>query len=372
MESDSEARVIASLLGELVELTSAELLQLEFDISICFESSYNSHVMTKKTGILITNLGTPSAPTRTAVKLYLQQFLSDSRVIRLPQLLWQPILRLLILTTRPQKTAKNYRKIWLKDGSPLLVYSQTLVNKLQDQLNLQTTQQQPVCQPSYQVALGMTYGSPSIEKALQQLQHCDQLIILPLYPQYSETTTAATLDAITSTFKNQVTLPSFTFVRDYYQNTLYLNAIAKSIESQWVQRGRSQQLLFSFHGLPVSQIERGDPYEKQCQYTANKIAQRLKLNNSQWQVVFQSRFGPKQWLTPSCTDTLKKLPSQGIKSIDIICPGFAVDCLETLEEIALSSRDVFLQAGGESYHYIRALNDNQTHIDLLTNIIENP
>jgi protoporphyrin/coproporphyrin ferrochelatase len=312
-------------------------------------------------GVLLANLGTPTQATTTAVRRYLAEFLADPRIVEISKLIWLPILHGLVLRTRPQKSAKLYQKIWLPEGSPLLIYSQRLAKKLQ--LKLQQNHGGEVA-----IELGMRYGQPSIASALEKLKqkNIKKLIILPLYPQYSATTTASTFDAVAKTLKDWRYLPELHFIQQYYSESNYTNAVANSIKQH---KPENNVLLFSFHGLPKRNTDLGDPYQQQCLTTAQTIAEKLQLPNDKWMTVFQSRFGRAEWLQPYCDQTLKELPKRGIKNISVVCPGFSVDCLETLEEIAQQNREIFLRAGGESFNYIPALNDNDEQINLLSELI---
>lgn len=314
----------------------------------------------QKTAVLLVNLGSPSAPTTSAVRRFLKEFLWDPRVVNLPRVLWWLILHGLVLTIRPRKSAQAYRKIWTDEGSPLVVYTQKLASQIAKEF------------PDLSVFAAMRYGEPAISKQLDKIKtsSIDQLIILPLYPQYSSTTTASIHDEVIKNLKGWFHLPSIYFISDYHQQQGYIDAIAKSITEHWQNHGRNQFLLMSFHGLPERLTTLGDPYFHQCQKTAEKIAETLGLTTNQWQLVFQSRFGKAEWLKPYCVDTLQNLPAQGIHSIDIICPGFAVDCLETLEEIAIENKKIFLAAGGKQYSYIPALNDSDLQIKAISPLIE--
>lgn len=316
-------------------------------------------------GIVLANIGTPIAPTVKAVRKYLNEFLSDPRVIALPKLLWQPILKGIILPTRSRSSAKLYQKIWTDQGSPLLTISQAQAEHLQQRLQARHPQIE------FKTVIGMSYGEPSIAKALTQLKefYVEKIIVLPLFPQYSATTTAATFDAITHVLQRWRYLPDIKFINHYYNDANYINAIVTSVQQHWQQQGRNKHLVFSFHGIPKAYIDAGDPYASHCHKTANLIAESLQLNTGDWSLAFQSRFGPKEWLQPYCVDLLQQLPQQGIDSIDILCPGFAADCLETLEEIAKTNREIFLKAGGKHYHYIPALNTSKAHISCLEEII---
>ena len=313
-----------------------------------------------KTAVLITNLGTPHAPTFGAVRRYLAEFLSDRRVVALPKLLWWPILYGIILNTRPGRSAKLYRKIWMPEGAPLLHHSETLVAALEKKL------------PNYRFALGMRYGKPSIKTALEKLKQegVEKLIVLPLYPQYSATTTASTFDAINELISTWRVIPSLHFVAHYYEKPSYITAIANSIKAHWCTLGRGDKLIFSFHGLPEDYVKKGDPYKAQCEETAHAIAKALELKPQEWLLAYQSRLGPKTWLKPYLNESLKRLAKENVKNISIVCPGFAVDCLETLEEIAMQNSEIFKKAGGDTLHYIPALNASSEQVSLLTEIIE--
>lgn len=317
--------------------------------------------MNKKIGILLINLGTPDAPTTAALRRYLAEFLSDPRVVEIPAIIWKPLLHGIILNLRPQRSAALYKKIWSPEGSPLLVYSQKLADALQQQLNNQ----------NIKIALGMRYGNPSIANGLKQLQQagCQKIIVLPLYPQYSAATTGSTFDAIAETLKKWRVVPELHFINEYFDNPQYINAIAETIRQHWQQQGKQSFLLFSFHGLPQRCSQLGDPYEQQCRTTARLITEKLNLAPNQWQLVFQSRFGRAEWLQPYCDATLCELPKRGIDSVDVICPGFAVDCLETLEEINQQNRGIFLKAGGKNFSYIPALNATSLQVKLLISLI---
>ena len=314
------------------------------------------------TGVLITNLGTPDEPTTRAVRRYLAEFLSDRRVIALSPWLWQPILHGIILRVRPRRSARLYQKIWMKEGSPLLVYSQRQRDALQEELNRRGQ--------AVRVALGMRYGHPSIAQALDELKNVRSLIVLPLYPQFSNATTASTFDALTRGLRQQNDNPEIRFISDYAQDPAYLDACAARIRDFRAQHGAGDQLILSFHGLPKESVEQGDPYAQQCRESARRIAQALGLRWNQWRITFQSRFGPKEWLTPYTDQALRMLPDMGIRSVDVFCPGFAADCLETLEEIEQENQSVFRTAGGQVFRYIPALNDSADHIRALAGLIE--
>ncbi len=313
-----------------------------------------------KTGVLVCNLGTPDEPTAKALKRYLAEFLWDPRVVEIPRPIWWLILHGIILRTRPKKSAELYKKIWTDQGSPLLVKSQYIVDGIQQQLG-----------DNYLVTLGMRYGSPTIRQGLNTLRDAgvQKIHVLPLYPQNSATTTASTFDAISQSLKSWRNIPELLFVNSYAVNADYITALASSVINHWQQHGRGKKLIMSYHGIPQRNVDLGDPYFNQCQQTSSLLANALQLNSEQYQVVFQSRFGRAKWLQPYCVETLETLAKQGCKNVDIICPGFPADCLETLEEIAIRNTNLFRQAGGEQLNYIPALNDNPAHIKMLSNLI---
>jgi ferrochelatase len=320
----------------------------------------------KKTAVLLVNLGSPSAPTSSAVRKYLKEFLWDPRVVNIPRPIWWMILHFLVLPFRPRKSVKAYKKIWQKKGSPLIFLTEQLTKKVAEQLGNKLKDNR------YSIDWVMRYGKPSISKQLAQYKkvQIDELIVIPLYPQYSSTTTASVYDEVIRCLSQWRHIPTLHFVSDYHQNPFYIDAIASSIEQSWKLNGRNERLLMSFHGLPEQLTKWGDPYFDQCNRTASLIAERLGLTTDQWQMVFQSRFGKAKWLQPYCIEALRAFPEQSIKHIDVVCPGFAVDCLETLEEIELANKAIFLEAGGESYHYIPALNDSEKHIETMVNLIK--
>lgn len=315
------------------------------------------------TGILLVNLGTPDAPTSAAVRRYLAEFLSDYRVTEMPRWLWWMILHGIILRIRPSKVARNYQKIWTTDGSPLLSFSLAQTQKLQQQLDQH-------CLGAYQVVLAMRYGNPSIAAGLEQLRrmNAQRIVILPLYPQYASATTGSVFDACADVLKQWRWLPELRFVTQYHDQPNYINALANQITQHWQTHGESEQLLFSFHGLPKRFFLAGDPYYCHCQKTARLVASQLNLKEKSWQVVFQSRFGREEWLQPYIDETLQNL-AKTTRRVDIICPGFAADCLETLEEINHTYRNLFLQTGGEKFHYIPALNAESEHIQTLFQLV---
>ncbi|MDA3978568.1 ferrochelatase [Gallibacterium sp. AGMB14963] len=318
-------------------------------------------MIAKRIGVLLVNLGTPDEPTVPAVKRYLRQFLTDSRVIDLPRWQWQLLLNAIILPKRAPHVAKLYQQIWQTEGSPLLAISR------QQQAALQQRFQQN--DKEILIELAMTYGNPSINSALDKLYAAkvEHLIVLPLYPQYSSTTTASVLDAFHTALKHRRQLLPFDFIFSYQDHPLYIEALAKAVQQQPL--ANDEHLVISFHGIPQRYQQEGDYYPQHCQQTAKALTERLNLTEQDWTLTYQSRFGKEVWLQPYTDETLRAFPAQGIKKVAVICPGFAVDCLETLEEIAEQNKQVFLQAGGESYRYIPALNANELHIELLYQLI---
>ncbi|UJF20177.1 ferrochelatase [Vibrio sp. SS-MA-C1-2] len=311
-----------------------------------------------KKGVLLVNLGTPEAPTAAAVRAFLSEFLHDHRVVDLSRWLWCPILHGVILPIRAPKVAKLYQSVWMNDGSPLMVYSRRQQSALAEQLDCP-------------VALAMTYGNPSIDNGINHLQQqgCEEIIVLPLYPQYSGTTTAAVFDRVAKAVKKTPHIPAFHFINDYYNHPAYIEALAQSIRDHWDKNGRSDYLLCSYHGIPQRLADAGDPYPLQCEETTRLLAKALDLNDDQIGHSYQSRFGREPWLMPYTDKTLEQLPKNGVKSLDIITPAFSADCLETLEEIAEQCRDSYLEAGGVSFNYIPCLNDNTVHIEALKVIL---
>jgi ferrochelatase len=318
------------------------------------------------TGVLITNLGTPDAPTASALRRYLGEFLADPRVVEVPRFIWWFVLHGFILRIRPKRSAAAYRKIWTESGSPLLEISIKQASAIQKYLDGHATEK-------FHVELAMRYGNPSIQSGLEKLQQANakKIIILPLYPQYSASTTASTFDAVADILKTWRNIPELHLVKHYHDSPDYIDALAESITEHWQQTTRAEKLLFSFHGIPQAYFEAGDPYYCECHKTARLVAEKLNLSEEEWMLTFQSRFGPKQWLKPYTDITLEELAKSGIKNVDIICPGFSADCLETLEEINMRYRETFLAAGGNKFSYIPALNERPAHISTLANIIQN-
>lgn len=320
---------------------------------------------TSNYGVLMMNLGTPDAPHAPEVRRYLREFLSDSRVVDLNPLLWKPILNLIILTIRPPKVAKIYQQVWMDDGSPLLVLSQRLKENVKTALSEKAGHTIPV-------ELAMTYGNPSVEVAANKLreQGVTNILVVPMYPQFSATTTAAAYDRLMNSLKRCPHWPSLQLLHDYADHPLYIKALADSVRAQWDKQGERRHLVFSFHGIPKRYVTNGDPYARRCHLTSRLVAEELELTEADWTHVYQSRFGREEWLKPYADVTLKAMPSKGIKSINVISPAFSIDCIETLEEITIELGDEFKHNGGEAFDYIPALNDSPDQVALYLNLIE--
>jgi len=316
----------------------------------------------QKTGIIVSNLGTPDAPTAAAVRRYLREFLSDQRVVEIPKIAWWPILNLIILNVRPKKSARAYASVWTDNGSPLMYFSQQLTDSITEIIGADDVP----------VRLAMRYGNPSLESVLQEFQQqgVERVIVLPLYPQYSATTTAATFDEVSRILMRWRDMPALNFIKDYHQHPEYIEVMAGHIKRYWEQYGRNRLLLFSFHGIPERNVKLGDPYQQQSTKTATLLAQELGLSDDEWMLTFQSRFGYQTWLQPYTDATLKTLPQQGHQNVDVFCPGFAVDCLETLEEIAEENKEYFIESGGQAFRYIPALNASAEHAKMLANLLQ--
>lgn len=315
---------------------------------------------TPSSAVLLINLGTPSAPTAAAVRPYLAQFLADPRVVEIPRLLWQPILHGLILRLRPRASAQKYASIWSAQGSPLLHYTRRQAELLAPALQHENGQ-------AIVVDFAMRYGAPSIAARLQALraQGCQRILILPLYPQYAASTTATVVDEVGRCLARMRNQPELRFVRSFAADAGYIAALAAQVRAYWAEHGQGERLLLSFHGIPRRSVELGDPYQQECLLTGGLLASALDLPAERVQVTFQSRFGKAEWLQPYTQPTLEQLARDGIGRVDVFCPGFVADCLETLEEIALECRAAFLAHGGKALHYIPALNDSEPWIDAL-------
>ncbi len=323
-----------------------------------------THGTLPKTAIVLVNLGTPDAPTASAVRRYLKQFLSDPRVVEIPRVIWWLILNLIILPFRSSKSAAKYASIWSAEGSPLRVHTAKQAMLLRGALGERGHK--------VTVAMAMRYGSPSLPEVLEQLkaEHCDRVAILPAYPQYSGTTTGSINDAVFAHYTAARNVPELRMVRNYHDHPGYIAALRESVLARWQTNGRGDMLVMSFHGVPKRTLMLGDPYHCECHKTARLLAAELGLKEGQYLVTFQSRFGKAEWLQPYTAPTLQQLARDGVKRVDLICPGFTSDCLETLEEISIEARHDFLQAGGQQFHYIACLNENPTWIAGLADIAE--
>jgi ferrochelatase len=318
----------------------------------------------RKPGVLLVNLGSPQAPTPSAVRAYLRQFLSDPRVVELPRALWLPLLYSVVLSVRPRASARRYAAIWSPDGAPLVVHTARQSVMLRGYLG----ERHPAA--GIEVQWAMRYGAPSIEHGMQALRArgCDRILVLPLYPQYSASTTASAVDAVNATLPGMRNVPALRFVKHFHDHPSYIAALAQSVRDYWMQHGRGEHLLISFHGVPRFTLDRGDPYHCECQATGRLLAQALGLPAERFRIAFQSRFGRARWLEPYTADVLQQLGRDRIGRLDVICPGFVSDCLETLEEIALEGRALFLGAGGGSFHYIPCLNERNDWLHALADI----
>ena len=309
--------------------------------------------------VILVNLGTPDAPTPGGVRRFLRNFLSDSRVVEIPRLIWLPILYGVILPFRPRRVAKLYQEIWLAEGSPLRVISERQQLALAERLQ------------SQRVTTAMVYGGPSIADRVAELRRdgIEKILLLPLYPQYSATTTGSVYDRVANIIQSSRNIPDIAVHKDYHKHPDYIAALANSVREHWDSKGRAQRLLLSYHGIPQLCVDKGDPYYQQCLDTAQLLATALGLEASQWAVTFQSRLGKAQWLQPYTDKTLEQWGADGVESVDVLCPAFSVDCLETLEEIDGENREIFLEAGGKRFEYIPCLNDRDDHIQMMANIV---
>jgi len=322
-----------------------------------------AHGTPARTAILLLNLGTPDAPTAAAVRRYLKEFLSDPRVVEIPRPVWWLILNGIILNVRPAKSAAKYAQIWERDGSPLKLHTERQTKLLRGYLGEQG-------HAALVVEYAMRYGNPSIASVLARLkeQQCERILILPLYPQYAASTTATAFDAITDFYQRARNIPELRLVKHFHDHPAYIAALADSLRKYWDRHGRPDRLLMSFHGLPRFTLERGDPYHCECQKTARLLAEALALAPEQYQLSFQSRFGRAEWLQPYTAATLAQWGKQGLRRVDVVCPGFVADCLETLEEIGIEGKAEFLNAGGKEFHSIPCLNESDAWIAALGQI----
>lgn len=322
-----------------------------------------AHGALPKTAVVLVNLGTPEAPTAAAVRPYLKQFLSDRRVVEIPKALWWLILNGIILPLRAGKSAAKYATIWTKDGSPLKIHTEKQAKLLQGTLGQRGHQ--------LQVAYAMSYGNPSVPEVLDKLKAdgCERILILPAYPQYSASTTASVFDAVFAHYQKVRNIPELRLVKHYHDHPGYIDALKQSVLAHWQANGRPDRLVMSFHGVPKRTLTLGDPYHCECYKTARLLATELGLGQEQYLVTFQSRFGKAEWLQPYTAPTLQKLAKQGVARVDLICPGFTSDCLETLEEIAIEARRDFLAAGGREFNYIACLNESGSWVDAMADIV---
>ncbi len=315
-------------------------------------------------GVLVSNLGTPDAPTARSVRRYLAEFLADPRVVELPRALWWLILHAFVLPFRPRRSARLYSRIWTGDGSPLLLASRAIASGIESRLRARGR--------AAHVALGMRYGEPAIGRALRDLaaRGCSRILVLPLYPQYSSTTTGSTFDAVAAELAGWRRVPELRTISSYHDEPGYVAALAASIRESWAQAGPPERLLLSFHGLPQRYVDAGDPYQAQCLATARAVCDALGWPPERLTISFQSRFGREPWILPATDATLLRLAGAGAGRVDVACPGFAADCLETLEEIAITNRERFLAAGGGELRYVAALGPRADHLDALTALAE--
>lgn len=324
--------------------------------------SVRGHREAPRAAVLLVNLGSPDEPTARALRRYLKEFLSDRRVVEVPRPIWWLILNGIILPFRAPRSARAYRSVWTEHGAPLLVNSRRLADRLQKRLSQDL--------PRVTVMLAMNYGKPSIDQAIDRLraENIQRLLVVPMYPQYSATTTASVFDRVTRSLSRMRWLPEVRFVNDYHREADWLKAIADSIRRHRQSHGSAEKLLFSFHGIPRRNLMAGDPYYCQCQASARMIAEQLDLNDSDWQVTFQSRLGRAEWLKPYTDQTLQNMAKSGIERVQVICPGFSIDCLETIEEIAEENDEIFKEAGGRQLEYIPCLNDSDEHVALFNRL----
>jgi ferrochelatase len=331
--------------------------------------SYNvepgfTHGTPEKTGILLVNLGTPDAPTAQAVRPYLKEFLSDPRVVEIPKPIWWLILNGIILNVRPKRSAAKYASVWLPEGSPLRVYTEKQATLLEGYLSERT-------KAPFVVDYAMSYGNPSIASVMQKLkaQNCTRILVVPLYPQYAASSTATVFDRAFAAVQSMRNTPAIRTIKHFHDDAGYIKALAANVNEYWMKNGRPEKLVMSFHGVPQYTLEKGDPYHCECLKTGRLLAEELGLSKEQYVVSFQSRFGKAEWVKPYTTATLLELGKQKTKRVDVVCPGFVADCLETLEEIAMEGKEDFQHAGGGEYHYIPCLNDRSDWMRAFTDLV---
>ena len=317
------------------------------------------HKPSERVGILICNLGTPDSFKTKDVRRFLKEFLSDGRVIEIPKIIWWFILNGIILIFRPSKSAKLYKSVWTEEGSPLMVYSEKLVNKLRKDFP-----------ENSEIELAMRYGNPSIQEGLLSLKNknCRNLIILPMFPQYSGTTTGSIFDEVSRVLSKWRWVPNLNFINSYHDNEDYISALSESLKDQ-IKQVSPQKIIFSYHGIPKRNFTQGDPYHCLCKKTTRLVAEKLDLEETSYMTTFQSRFGRAEWLKPYTSETMESLPQENIKNILVVAPGFSVDCLETIEEIDEENKEIFIEAGGEIFNYAPCLNDSQLHISFIKNFL---
>jgi len=324
----------------------------------------HTHGTPVKTGILLVNLGTPDTPTPSSVRTYLKEFLGDPRVVEIPKAIWWLILNGIILNTRPKKSAAKYASIWMKEGSPLRIYTEKQASLLKGYLSQRT-------KAPYVVDYAMRYGNPSIPSVIRKLkeQNCQRILVVPMYPQYAASSTGTAFDIVFAEMLKMRNMPGVRTIKNFHDNPGYIKALANSINEYWAKNGRPEKLLMSFHGLPQFSLDKGDPYHCECLKTGRLLAQKLDLKQEQFALSFQSRFGKAEWLKPYTTATLQELGKQKTRRVDVVCPGFVADCLETLEEIAMEGKEDFQHAGGGEYHYIPCLNERDDWMHALTDLV---
>ncbi|WP_232465194.1 ferrochelatase [Oleiphilus messinensis] len=319
----------------------------------------------RKSAVVLLNLGTPDAPESGAIRRYLKAFLGDPRVVEAPRIVWWLVLNLVILVFRPRKLVEPYSKLWKDGDSPLRALTIQQTEALKARLQGYSSEYPEVC-------YAMTYGHPGVETVLSRLMEngTEHVLILPLYPQYSGSTSGAAFDVVAKKLMKTRHLPGITFIKDYHDHPAYIEALADSVRNHWQTQGQQNHLLMSYHGIPKAYVEKGDPYLEHCQTTSRLLAEALNLSDTQWSMSFQSRVGRAEWLQPYTDETMKKLGKENLSGLDVICPGFSADCLETLEEIDEENREYFTEAGGQNFHYIPALNANAKHIDMMEQLVQ--
>ncbi len=319
----------------------------------------------RKKAVILINLGTPKTATKADVSIFLKEFLSDSRVVEVPKIVWWFVLRCVVIPLRAKKVANAYQKIWWEEGSPLRVISERQAIALQQKINETFGDEAPL------VVNAATYGSPSLKAVMADLEKkgIERFLVIPMYPQYSGSTTGAIYDQLSKIVHGARNVPDITVVKSFYDHRLYISALSESVKKHWQQQ-KGEKLLMSFHGIPQEYADKGDPYEIHCRSTAELLATELGLGSTEWAIGFQSRFGPKKWLQPYVDTQLRQWAKEGVKSVDIISPAFTADCLETLEELNIGYRELFIEAGGENYNYIPCVNDSPNFIDTLSDLVK--